>query len=178
MKQAEYDEKIMKVFALLDEARFFAQELASTEIEIEPEPKATGWAKEDETYALAINPEGTIGHLALLPRNKQGLLGVFHDIANKFTDDEAGRAKAEEIDAAQLCYRLLKRFSDENGGEGIDWGDKWQPKFFIYNQAGTGLTPWSVTQNKAFFTVYFITEEICQQAIEKYRPQIMAAMGV
>ena len=90
------------------------------------------------------------------------------EVANKFTDTPEGRAKAEEINAAQLCYRLLKRFSDENGGSGA-----WYIRFDVDEPKATPCynvrTP---------LDVRFKTQEACQQAIDKYRTEIMAAMGV
>jgi len=68
-----------------------------------------------------------------------------------------------------LCYRLLKRFSDENGGEG-SW-------IIRYSKGKKALVPWMYITYSPL-EVSFTSKEICQQAIEKFRPQIMAAMGV
>ena len=147
-------------------------ELTATLENAEIEPKATGWAGRDGD-AISINPDGTTGLTCFA---KDDVNEELYDIANKFTDDEAGRAKAEEVAAVQLCYRLLKRFSDENGGEQIDWNDS-RVKWFIHTGDGGCLSPWGI-RTKQLGRVYFCSKEIAQQAIDHFRPQIMAAMGI
>ena len=164
MTQAEYDAikaEIAELTATLENA------------EIEPEPKATGWAGRDEKQTVYyVNAHGEISKIGGTLRDDVPFL---HEVANGFTD----KAKAEEVAAAQLCYRLLKRFSDENGGEQIDWGNREQNKwYFVWDDEDKylALLPDSFTITPG--RVYFITKEIAQQAIDLFRPQIMAAMGI
>jgi hypothetical protein len=164
MKQAEYDAiqaKIAELTAMLENA------------EIEPEPRPTGWAEREDNRFIFLNPLGKTDEGDL-----EGPRMMF-DIANKFTNDDAGYAKAEEVNAAQRCYRLLKRFSDENGVAGINWGDSEQCKYYVcFNHDVGKLVVDFTCINQAPGQVYFISRGICEQAIEKYRPQIMAAMGI
>ena len=168
--KAALEQKLREVIAKIDEVKATLENA-----EIEPEPKATGWAGRD-CDAISINPDGTTGLTCFA---KDDVNEELYDIANKFTDDEAGRAKAEEVAAAQLCYRLLKRFSDENGGEQIDWEDGNQYKFHIYYDTTrkTLAVDWDTTDPQVN-VVYFASEEIAQQAIDLFRPQIMAAMRI
>jgi hypothetical protein len=164
MTRKEYDAikaKIAELTATLENAK------------IEPEPKATGWAGRDEKQTVYyVNAHGEISKIGGTLRDDVPFL---HEVANGFTD----KAKAEEVAAAQLCYRLLKRFSDENGGEQIDWGNHEQYKYYIYYNTirKTLEIDWDFTDPQ-INVVYFASEEICQQAIDLFRPQIMAAMGI
>lgn len=166
--KAALEQKLREAITKIDEVK---ATLENAEIE----PKATGWAGRDGD-AISINPDGTTGLTCFA---KDDVNEELYDIANKFTNDEAGRAKAEEVAAAQLCYRLLKRFSDENGGEQIDWGNHEQYKYYIYYNTirKTLEIDWDFTDPQ-INVVYFASEEICQQAIDLFRPQIMAAMGI
>jgi hypothetical protein len=166
--KAAFEQKLREAIAKIDEINATLENAI-----IEPEPKATGWAgKHDENY----------GRICSDGRFDVTYAGTGYEAfrkANKFTDDDAGRAKAEEVAAVQLCYRLLKRFSDENGGEQIDWGNHEQYKHSIYYNAAqkTLAIDWDVTDPQ-INVVYFASEEIAQQAIALFRPQIMAAMGI
>jgi hypothetical protein len=168
MKQAEYDAikaKIAELTATLENA------------EIEPEPKTTGWAGRGDDSFCFIKPSGEIDVDTCSKDNHFGSY-LMYDIANKFTDDRAGRAKAEQINANQLAYRLLKRFSDENGGGEIDWKNQNQDKwYFAWDHRNNDFRYFRTIDYQQPFRAHFISKEICQAAVKEYRPQIMAAMG-
>ena len=164
--KAALEQKLREAITKIDEVK---ATLENAEIE----PKATGWAgKHDENY----------GRICSDGRFDVTYAGTGYEAfrkANKFTDDDAGRAKAEEVAAVQLCYRLLKRFSDENGGEGIDWGNGDQEKYYVRFDHNAGKLGVGFTYlNQVLGRVHFTSPEICKQAIDLFRPQIMAAMGI
>lgn len=165
--KAALEQKLREAITKIDEVNATLENAV-----IEPEPKPTGWAGRDDEVHMIIGANGGIISERAWPRSN-------YDIANKFTDTPEGRAKADEINTVQLCYRLLKRFSDENGGEQIDWGNHEQYKYYIYYNTirKTLAIDWDVTDPQVN-VVYFASEEICQQAIDLFRPQIMAAMGI
>ena len=164
--KAALEQKLREAITKIDEVK---ATLENAEIE----PKATGWAGRDEKQTVYyVNAHGEISKIGGTLRDDVPFL---HEVANGFTD----KAKAEEVAAAQLCYRLLKRFSDENGGEQIDWGNGDQEKYYVRFDHNAGkLGAGFAYLNQVLGRVHFISCEICKQAIDLFRPQIMAAMGI
>lgn len=96
--------------------------------------------------------------------------GIFNE-ANYFSTKE----RAEEINFKQILFRKLKRFSDQNGGIEIDWGDNDQKKWFNIIDCEKdyyGFYPIYTTKLKEFGQVYFISEEVAQEAIELFRDEL------
>ena len=88
----------------------------------------TGWerVKKDEiNYYIDI--DGLI----------EGDLEIFDNVDNKcfnIANYFSTKEKAEEISFKQTLFRRLQRFSDENGGNEIDWENSKQVKYCIaYN---------------------------------------------
>ena len=89
-----------------------------------------------------------------------------YENANYFSTKE----KAEEINFKQTLFRKLQRFSDENGGNEIDWENTNQKKYCIlychsFKELQSDFT-W-VRQNQG--QIYFISKEIAEKAIELFR---------
>ena len=132
---------------------------------IEPKP-LTGWERVDgKMYnVILVNDLG-----------KSMECGQFKDYmyykqANYFSTEE----KAEEINFKQTLFRKLQRFSDENGGNEIDWNDPNQDKWMIrfdhrVEELYVGLN--SYIRN--FGQVYFISEEVAKNAIELFRDELI-----
>ena len=91
-----------------------------------------------------------------------------YNIANYFSTKE----KAEEINFKQTLFRKLQRFSDENGGNEIDWNDDCTEKFYIECQDGELFVDW-MTGTKYFGLVYFISEEVAEKAIELFYDELI-----
>lgn len=92
------------------------------------------------------------------------------DNANYFSTKE----KAEEINFKQTLFRKLQRFSDENGGNEIDWLNINQPKFFItYSYDFKKLNLFRLHTDADFGQVYFISEEVAEEAIELFRDELI-----
>lgn len=90
--------------------------------------------------------------------------------ANYFTNVK----KAEEIDFKQTLFRKLQRFSDENGGNEIDWSDKFEYKHcIVYDYEKDNFRTGLVSSCHSFGQVYFISEEVTQQAIELFKEELM-----
>lgn len=93
-----------------------------------------------------------------------------YENANYFSTKE----KAEEINFKQTLFRKLQRFSDENGGNEINWLNTNQLKFFItYYYDTKELDLYYVCNDKDFGQVYFISEEIAEKAIELFRDDLI-----
>ena len=146
------------------EVLFF--DLSNTYCEyIEPKP-LTGWERVDGKMdnVILVNDLG-----------KSMECGQFKDYmyykqANYFSTEE----KAEEINFKQTLFRKLQRFSDENGGNEIDWNDPNQDKWMIrfdhrVEELYVGLN--SYIRN--FGQVYFISEEVAKNAIELFRDELI-----
>ncbi len=91
-----------------------------------------------------------------------------YEIANYFSTKE----KAEEINFKQTLFRKLQRFSDENGGNEIDWKDHFSKKLYIAYQGGELFVDW-MSEAKYFGQVYFISREVAQQAIELFHDELI-----
>ena len=88
--------------------------------------------------------------------------------ANYFSTKE----KAEEINFKQTLFRKLQRFSDENGGNEIDWSCPYSKKFFIAYKDGRLFYDW-MTETKYFGQVYFASREVVRNAIELFHDDLI-----
>lgn len=93
-----------------------------------------------------------------------------YENANYFSTKE----KAEEINFKQTLFRKLQRFSDENGGNEIDWENTNQKKYCIlychsFKELQSDFT-W-VRQNQG--QIYFISKEIAEKAIELFHDDLI-----
>lgn len=132
---------------------------------IEPKP-LTGWERVDgKMYnVIVVNDLG-----------KSMECGQFKDYmyykqANYFSTKE----KAEEIIFKQRLFRKLQRFSDENGGNEIDWENTNQKKYCIlychsFKELQSDFT-W-VRQNQG--QIYFISKEIAEKAIMLFHDELI-----
>ena len=93
-----------------------------------------------------------------------------YEIANYFSTKE----KAEEINFKQTLFRKLQRFSDENGGNEIDWNNYDQSKHVIYYRHDSCEFIldcfWYL---RDFGQVYFVSREVAEQAIELFRDELI-----
>ena len=125
----------------------------------QPKP-LTGWERvgENESY-YSINGNSYVEEMTedMCMEDK-----YYYEDANYFSTEE----KAEEINFKQTLFRKLQRFSDENGGNEIGWKEVDQGKYGIWYNADHGKievgSTWAV---RDFGQVYFISEEVAQQAI-------------
>lgn len=132
------------------------------------EPELTGWerVKKDE-ISYYIDIDGLI----------EGDLEIFDsvdnrcfNVANYFSTKE----KAEEISFKQTLFRKLQRFSDENGGDKIDWENSKQVKYCIaYNYVHKRLEIDFFCCYGHFGRVYFISEEVTKQAIDLFHDDLI-----
>lgn len=95
---------------------------------------------------------------------------MYYKQANYFSTKE----KAEEINFKQRLFRKLQRFSDENGGNEIDWENTNQKKYCIlychsFKELQSDFT-W-VRQNQG--QIYFISKEIAEKAIELFHDELI-----
>ena len=95
---------------------------------------------------------------------------MYYKQANYFSTKE----KAEEIIFKQRLFRKLQRFSDENGGNEIDWENTNQKKYCIlychsFKELQSDFT-W-VRQNQG--QIYFISKEIAEKAIMLFHDELI-----
>nr|DAF52804.1 MAG TPA: hypothetical protein [Siphoviridae sp. ctqSm5] len=134
----------------------------------QPKP-LTGWErasnKHDEYFC--------IGHCGDVRPYSDDFLGydrrTIYNIANYFSTEE----KAEEINLKQTLFRKLQRFSDENGGNEIDWCNNKQNKYYVYCDYTRELKVGSLTRERDFGQVYFISEEVVHQAIFLFKEDLI-----
>ena len=150
---------------LWENVEYFNTAKDSYEEYIEPKP-LTGWERVEGDSYETITSNGALnavdfGYYMDVERYKQ---------ANYFSTKE----KAEEIHFKQMLFRKLQRFSDENGGNEIDWNDEIKMKWGIwYNHEYEELASCPYFYGQAFGQVYFISEEVAEKAIELFRDELI-----
>ena len=90
------------------------------------------------------------------------------------TEEDASRSKKQI-----LLFRLLDRFSRQNGWTDDIWKGGSSEKFYIYfDNSYKTIEINSVRISRQACRVYFLSVEIAQQAIEKYYDLIMEVMAI
>lgn len=123
-----------------------------------PKP-LTGWERvgENESY-YSINGNSYVEEMTedMCMEDK-----YYYEDANYFSTKE----KAEEINFKQTLFRKLQRFSDENGGNEIDWNDENQCKYHIkYAHQSNRFFVDGHHAVQEVGVVYFINKQITEQA--------------
>ena len=134
---------------------------------IKPKP-LTGWERvgENESY-YSINGNCYVEEMTedMCMEDK-----YYYEDANYFSTEE----KAEEINFKQTLFRKLQRFSDENGGDKIDWKDEDQCKYHIkYTHYSNNIYVEGNHSLQEVGVVYFINEQITEQAIELFKEDLI-----
>jgi hypothetical protein len=98
------------------------------------------------------------------------LRNIISDIKFKTYDQALKRAKEIKV------YNLLKNFSLANGGDKIDFqGSVCKPAYYIaydYYKKELKISSISNTTHSRFSAVYFISQEVAQEALRKYRKEL------
>lgn len=92
-----------------------------------------------------------------------------YDNANYFSTKE----KAEEINFKQTLFRKLQRFSDENGGNEIDWNDENQLKYCIVYDSKKKRVVTKIAAGKQFGQVYFQSFTAAQEAFGLFKDDLI-----
>lgn len=75
------------------------------------------------------------------------------------------------LEKMNRLQRLLYKFSAENGGDEIDWSDEEQFKYSIfYENLQDEFKIDEAWVSRDINEIYFISEEIAEQALEKFQP--------
>lgn len=139
----------------------------SNEYEEYIEPKSlTGWERlKDRGKYCYITASGSF-----LNSTEDGCDydDLMYGRANYFSTEE----KAEEINFKQTLFRKLQRFSDENGGNDIDWGNPCSKKFFIAYKDGKLFYDW-MSETRYFGQVYFDSTESVRKAIALFHDDLI-----
>ena len=133
---------------------------------IEPKP-LTGWERVEDGERYRTIDECSVWEYR---EENDGSDVLLYNIANYFSTKE----KAAEINFKQTLVRKLQRFSDENGGNEIDWENTNQKKYCIlychsFKELQSDFT-W-VRQNQG--QIYFISKEIAEKAIELFHDELI-----
>lgn len=133
---------------------------------IEPKP-LTGWERVEDGERYRTIDECSVWEYR---EDNDGSDVLLYNIANYFSTKE----KAEEINFKQTLFRKLQRFSDENGGNEIDWENTNQKKYCIlychsFKELQSDFT-W-VRQNQG--QIYFISKEIAEKAIMLFHDDLI-----
>lgn len=137
---------------------------------IEPKP-LTGWERVGENesyYNISCNcyVEKLIEERCMEDK-------YYYEDANYFSTEE----KAEEIDFKQTLFRKLQRFSDENGGNEIDFGDGDLKYCISYSYFRDDFVTNPVIHAREFGQIYFVSREVAEKAIELFRDDLIKYFG-
>lgn len=132
-----------------------------------PKP-LTGWERvgENESY-YSINGNSYVEEMTedMCMEDK-----YYYEDANYFSTKE----KAEEINFKQTLFRKLQRFSDENGGNEIDWNDENQCKYHIkYAHQSNRFFVDGHHAVQEVGVVYFMSIEIAKKAINLFHDDLI-----
>lgn len=168
--------KLEDIKAKQDELKEMIEKFEKQEQEkVVEEKKGSGWVNRKtisgaDTYYY-IEDNGDIDNYTF---DGDSTDEEFIEIANAFTSEE----KAEEIDFQQTLFRKLKRFSDEHGGQDIDWKDG-ESKYKITYDFEDGVL--KIDHNSIFNNcgvVYFTTYAIAKEALETFKEDLEKYFGV
>lgn len=82
--------------------------------------------------------------------------------------------KAQQVAFYNQLFQKLQRFSDENGGNEIDWNKSGQIKWSIeYSFSSECIVATCCYTYKGFGQVYFASEEIVKKAIELFHDELI-----
>ena len=133
----------------------------------QPKP-LTGWERVGENesyYSINGNSYAALDCEDMCMEDK-----YYYEDANYFSTED----KAEEINFKQTLFRKLQRFSDENGGDKIDWKDEDQCKYHIkYTHYSNNIYVEGNHSLQEVGVVYFINEQITEQAIELFKEDLI-----
>ena len=130
------------------------------------EKQLTGWERvaKGEKY-VSITQYHKVKYTEFEDETDDNIYGI----ANYFSTEE----KADEINFKQMLFRKLQRFSDENGGNEIDWNDAHCKYSIKYAYDDNNLFIGWNYDVKEVGVVYFVHEEIAKQAIELFRDDLI-----
>ena len=132
------------------------------------EKQLTGWERvaKGEKY-VSITQYHKVKYTEFEDETDDNIYGI----ANYFSTEE----KADEINFKQTLFRKLQRFSDENGGNEIDWDNFDQPKYYIkyFCYDSQKIRVECICTVRDFGQVYFVSEEVTQKAIELFRDDLI-----
>ena len=82
--------------------------------------------------------------------------------------------KAQQVAFHNQLFQKLQRFSDENGGNEIDWNDDKEGKWYIYYHYEEGDLEIGYNRYyREWGQVYFTSEEIAQKARKTFRDELI-----
>lgn len=134
--------------------------------EVEEPKTLTGWERlKDGGEYCYISPSGDF-------LNSTEDSCDYDDLIYKKANYFSTKEKAEEINFKQTLFRKLQRFSDENGGNEIDWGNPHSKKFFISYKDGKLFYDW-MSETRYFGQVYFDSTESVSKAIALFHDDLI-----
>ena len=133
---------------------------------IEPKP-LTGWERNMGGNLYSVLAGSGVEDI---PDTNSHYDNRVYEVANYFST----REKAEEIDFKQTLFRKLQRFSDENGGNEIDWNDRESLKYFIrYDDVLGRFIVDTYCNYRNFGQIYFTSRGVADRAVELFRDDLI-----
>lgn len=130
-----------------------------------PQQNLIGWERVEGCMCYSISSNGVFGTIDFRYEKDNER----YKKANYFSTEE----KAEEIKFKQMVFRKLQRFSDENGGNEIDWDDVVQAKWCIYYNHKIKKLYACDCYNIRYQCVYFHSKGVAEKAIELFHDDLI-----
>ena len=100
-----------------------------------------------------------------------------YNVVNYCTDKEYLQNRTDR----EILNRKLEKFSLENGGDEIDWEDRNQYKYNFIIVLDNGTSKICLQSRRCLRNIgvtYFISKQVCQQAIDKFGDEIKRVYGL
>ena len=161
-------EEIKGIIEQAEKQKQELQELIDSLSTMEVEP---GRVAKGERYWCISN----VGILRFITDERSDFDDYHYGCGNYYlTKQDASRSKKQ-----RLLFRLLDRFSRQNGWTDELWKNSIIEKYYIYFDYNyKSIETESVHISRHICQVYFVSEFVAKQAIEKYHDLIMEVMAI
>ena len=161
-------EEIKGIIEQAEKQKQELQELIDSLSTMEVEP---GRVAKSEHYWCISN----VGMLRFITDERSDFDDYHYERGNYYLPKE----DAERAEKQIRLFRLLDRFSRQNGWTDELWKNSIIEKYYIYFDYNyKSIKTESVHISRYICQVYFISESVAQQAIEKYHDLIMEVMRI
>jgi len=155
---------------LLKDVEMIDSQIEFTKQQLEQLKPKHGWdrSKFDKYYSLTVRDGVFTTHL---DSDIDLLINEDYFNNNNYNTD---KATMEHISHTFNLHLKLRKFSEMNGGLDIDWSNMKQDKYCIMNRnKDNEICVEFCRVYQDMFTVYFISREIAQKAIDLYKEDLL-----
>lgn len=162
---------VEEIKGIIEQAEKQKQELQELIDSLNAVEAERGRAAKSERYWYISN----VGMLRFTTDERSDSDDYRYECGNYYlTEEDASRSKKQI-----RLFRLLDRFSRQNGWTDELWKNSIIEKYYIYfDYKDKSIETESVHFSRHICQVYFVSESVAKQAIEKYHDLIMEVMAI